>query len=108
MDLPLGLRWPGQKAQPMPRGAGGRLMHWRDRSRRRPAFNDPGHAHELTICIANRHPFLQSDLTCGWLGPAIEAARTKHQFALWAYVFMPDHVHLVVFPRRLDYDIEDI
>ena len=25
-------------------------------------------------------------------------------YSLWAYVFMPDHVHLIVHPKRKDYD----
>jgi putative transposase len=26
-------------------------------------------------------------------------------FTLWAYVFMPEHVHLMIYPRRTTYDI---
>jgi putative transposase len=29
---------------------------------------------------------------------AIEQARTKSGFSLWGYVFMPEHVHLVIMP----------
>jgi REP element-mobilizing transposase RayT len=38
--------------------------------------------------------------TCQWLAEAIDEARTQHDFALWAYVFMPEHVHLIIYPRR--------
>ena len=27
------------------------------------------------------------------------------EFDLWAFVFMPEHVHLIVHPRHVDYDI---
>jgi putative transposase len=36
---------------------------------------------------------------------AIEAARIEFEFDLWAYVFMPDHSHVIVRPRQPDYDI---
>ncbi len=36
------------------------------------------------------------------------AAKAKHAFDLWAYVFMPDHVHLVIFPQRDPYSIAAI
>jgi putative transposase len=39
---------------------------------------------------------------------AIQEARGKYDFALWAYVIMPEHVHLLIWPRRPDYRIEHI
>ena len=83
-------------------------MHWRERAQRRRAYNDPGHAHELTFCCVDRHPFLRAARACNWLADAINAARSKHEFALWAYAFMPDHVHLIVHPTRPGYDISPI
>jgi putative transposase len=83
-------------------------MHWSDRSNRRQAYNDPGHAHELTFCCRDRYEFLRADRTCLWLAEAIRSARVKHCFNLWAYVFMPDHVHLIVHPRVVGYDIRVI
>jgi putative transposase len=72
---------------------------------RRPALNEPGHAHELTFCCFRRYPSLQAERTCAWLAEAIEEARHKGDFALWAYAFMPEHVHLLIYPRQPDYDI---
>jgi putative transposase len=72
---------------------------------RRRNINEPGHAHELTFSCYQGFPFLQAERTCQWLAESIGAARQKYDFALWAYVFMPNHVHLVVWPRRRDYDI---
>jgi len=71
-------------------------------------YNEPGHAHELTFSCYHRFAFLQSDRTCHWLADAINAARESLSFDLWAYVFMPDHVHLIVFPRTAPYDIAEI
>jgi REP-associated tyrosine transposase len=59
-------------------------------------FNDPLHAHELTFSCYRRYPFLKAERTCEWLGAAIDDARKKLKFSLWAYVFMPEHVHLLV------------
>jgi putative transposase len=83
-------------------------VHWKERSQRRPAFNEPGHAHELTFTTFKRYEFLKAERTCLWLAEEINAARLEHDFALWAYVFMPDHVHLIVYPRRSLYDISTI
>ena len=80
-------------------------MDWRLRSMRRPAINDPGQPHELTFCCYRRYPFLEADRTCQWLADALDEARNDLDFALWAYVFMPEHVHLIVYPRRPIYNI---
>ncbi|HEY2882824.1 MAG TPA: hypothetical protein VGJ15_10330 [Pirellulales bacterium] len=68
-------------------------------------YNLPGHAHELTFSCYKNFPFLNSDRTRNWLVEAINVARGEHQFDLWAYVFMPDHAHLIIFPRNPIYDI---
>jgi putative transposase len=68
-------------------------------------YNDAGHAHALTFCCFRRQKFLASPRSCQWLVDAIDLARRKHQFDLWAYVIMPEHVHLVVCPRLDDYDV---
>jgi len=83
-------------------------MDWRIRSQRRPAWNESGHAHELTFTCHHRHHFFAADRTCEWLAEAIDQARRRWQFALWAYVFMPEHVHLVICPRREEYDIPSL
>jgi len=75
---------------------------------RRPAANLPGHAHELTFSCYRGFPFLQAERTCQWLADAIDAARREHDFAVWAYVFMPEHVHILLWPRRPEYDIAAI
>ncbi len=75
------------------------------RKRHRRNFNEPGHAHELTFSCYRRFPFLARDRTCEWLVQSIDDARRSLQFDLWAWVFMPDHVHLIVHPRRPTYDI---
>lgn len=74
------------------------------RSHRR-NFNLPGHAHELTFSCYQRLPFLRAERTCNWLLESIEAARNELAFSVWAYVIMPEHVHLLIWPRASAYDI---
>jgi putative transposase len=59
----------------------------------------------LTFSCFRRYAFLQAERTCQWLADAIDEARKELQFALWAYVFMPEHVHLLVYPKETIYDI---
>ena len=79
-------------------------MHYRQRQQRPRGYNDPGHAHELTFSCYRRFPFLSKDRTCEWLAEEIDEARRELNYYLWASVFMPEHVHLVVCPRERAYD----
>ena len=71
-------------------------------------YNDPGQAHELTFSCYHGFQFLKADRACRWLADSLAQARARLEFDLWAYVFMPEHAHLVVQPRRDDYDISVI
>jgi putative transposase len=71
-------------------------------------YNIPGHAHELTFCCFQHRPFLKSERTCRYLSEAILRAKEIHQFDLWAYVFMPEHAHLLIWPKNEDYSISKI
>ena len=39
------------------------------------------------------------------LAESLTNACVRHDMALWAYVFMPEHVHLLVWPRQTEYSI---
>jgi putative transposase len=78
------------------------------KSHHRKNYNDPGHAHELTFSCYRQFPLLKAERSCRWLAEAIETARQKFHFALWAYVFMPDHAHVILWPREKQYDIAAI
>jgi putative transposase len=71
-------------------------------------YNDPGDAHALTFSCFRRQAFLSKDGSRQWLIDAIERARSKHRFHVWAYVVMPEHAHLLVWPTELKYDISDL
>jgi len=75
---------------------------------KRRTYNEPGHAHELTFSCFRGFQFLKAKRVCRWLAGSIEKARSAHEFDLWAYVFMPEHVHLILWPRRKEYRIETI
>jgi len=61
-------------------------------------FNDPGHAHFLTFSCFRRQPFFSGDVAPKWFLEGVDHARKKVGFHLWAYVIMPDHAHLVIWP----------
>lgn len=71
-------------------------------------YDDPGHAHFLTFSCFHRRQFLANHRVRLWLSQSINSARQKHDFALWAYVVMPEHVHLLIHPRRVNYSISDM
>jgi putative transposase len=79
-----------------------------DVARHRRSYDVPRHAHELTFTCYHRFRFLASGRTCGWLAEAIEQARVELDFALWAFVFMPEHVRLIVWPRQIGCAVSSI
>ena len=68
-------------------------------------YNESGHAHALTFSCFRRQKLLNGDRSRGWLTDAINAGRKKHRIHVWAYVMMPEHVHLLVWPTLPEYDI---
>jgi len=64
--------------------------------------------HELTFSCYRNQKLLLSDRICQWLIGSIERAREKHHFSLWAFVFMPDHVYLLISPGDEEYNISNI
>jgi putative transposase len=68
--------------------------------KKRRRFDEPGHARKLTFSCYRRFSFLNRDRTRIWFIEAMEAARKKWSFDLWAYVLMPEHVHLLIYPKE--------
>ncbi len=71
-------------------------------------FNDPGHAHELTFTCYRRMKLLDRDRSRNWMVFALEQARRRWEFELWGYVIMPEHVHVLLFPKQHNYDMSMI
>ena len=74
--------------------------------RKRVKHYDDGQPHFLTFSCYNRLSLLSKDRTRQWFVEALQAARKKHGFHLWAWVIMPEHVHLLIWPpaSRIDSD----
>ena len=71
-------------------------------------YNDVGHAHFLTFSCFRRQPLLSRDRSRQWMLESIDRARKRHDFHLWSYVIMPEHVHLLIWPARSEYSISAI
>ena len=76
--------------------------------KRRESWNIAGHSHFLTFSTLRRHQYLLDERICEFLVESIEQAALKHHFVLFAYVFMPDHVHLLIHPLDEQYDMAKI
>jgi len=59
----------------------------------------------MTFSCYRRLPLLTNDLFRTWLSSALNAALKAHDFQLSGFVFMPEHVHLLVWPQHHDYSI---
>lgn len=75
---------------------------------RRQSFNIQGHAHFLTFSCWKRRKFLTDRQTCMEFTRALDKARRVEQLDIWAYVIMPEHVHLLIRPRRERYAMASI
>jgi len=63
-------------------------------------YDVAGHAHLLTFSCYRRLPLLNNDRTRVWFIEALAVARVQEDFDLWAWVIMPEHVHVLLRPRQ--------
>ncbi|MEM8735994.1 MAG: transposase, partial [Planctomycetota bacterium] len=56
--------------------------------------------HELTFSCYRRLPLLDDQWRLEQLSLSIDRATSKHGWQLAAFVFMPEHVHLLVYPTQ--------
>ena len=75
---------------------------------KRKSFNVFWHSHYLTFSTFHRKKYLLDDRICEALAKRINEAAKKHNFAVLAYVFMPDHVHMLIHPMNEIYDMSAI
>jgi putative transposase len=61
-------------------------------------YDEPGHARSLTFSCYHGYRFLEKDRTRKWFLESLCDARATWHFSLWAYVIMPEHVHLLIYP----------
>ena len=65
----------------------------------RQRYSEDGHARFLTFSCFHGHRMLAIDQPRQWFLEALKSARVEFGFDLWGWVIMPDHVHLLIFPR---------
>jgi putative transposase len=63
-------------------------------------LHEPGDLHELTFSCYRREPLLTDHADCQLLAEAIERGLDTHSLHLGAFVFMPNHVHLLIWPAN--------
>src|SRR5689334_5924695 len=68
-------------------------------------FHEPGDLHELTFSCFQRKPLLTNDDWRRRLARTIDEANRAERMQLVAFVFMPEHVHLLVCPQDNEPDV---
>jgi putative transposase len=68
-------------------------------------YHEPRDVHELTFSCYRRLPLLTNDTWRGYLAASVQDACEQHRFRLVAFVFMPEHVHLLVLPESQESEI---
>jgi putative transposase len=61
-------------------------------------YEEAGSCRELTFSCYRRQPLLRNEPWLSLLSESIDRANENHRFGLAAFVYMPEHVHLLVFP----------
>ena len=62
-------------------------------------YDEPGHFHELTFSCYRRMPLLSNNRWRSMLSHSIDRAVEHHGYRLVAFVYMPEHIHLLVYPH---------
>ena len=62
-------------------------------------YDNPGDAHCLTFSCLGRRPLLADPHLAAMFCQVLGEARKKEPFSLWAYVIMPEHIHIVLQPH---------
>jgi putative transposase len=64
--------------------------------------HEPGDLHEFTFSCYERRPLLTNDRWRRYLAQSIDEANEHFRFQLIAFVFMPEHVHLLTLPLDVE------
>jgi len=73
--------------------------------KRRRRFDEILSARELTFSCFQRLPLLNRDRSREWFVEALDSTRKRWPIDLWAWVIMPEHVHLLVAPNEPDVSV---
>lgn len=69
---------------------------------------EAGHAHFVTYSCYRRLPLLTRSRSRSWVIDALAGVRRLKEIAIWGYVVMPEHVHVLLCPRRRPYEMRAI
>ena len=69
-------------------------------------YHRPGDLHEFTFSCYHRKPLLSSDDWRRRLSRHVDASNLEHHCELVAFVWMPEHVHLLVYPTNATPDLD--
>jgi putative transposase len=61
-------------------------------------YDIDGDAHHLTFSCFHQLPLFSKDRPRDWMLKALQLGREKRQYDLWAFVIMPEHIHVVILP----------
>lgn len=75
---------------------------------RRKVYNTPGEAHGLSFSTYRRTKVFTEPRFCELFLEVLDREREKLKFEVWAYVVMPDHAHVLVWPTERDYGVSEI
>lgn len=76
--------------------------------RHRTRHEIPGHARFLTFSCFRRFPLLQTEATRDIFEATVMHARQTSRFRLYAWVVMPNHVHLLLRPNLPEHPVASI
>lgn len=79
-----------------------------ERRKRRKSYDTPHHAHALNFSVYRRRPHLMLSGVVEAFLRTVDLASQELGFEVWAYVVMPEHVHLVIHPVEEAYDMAAI
>jgi putative transposase len=71
-------------------------------------YHQPGDLHELTFSCYRRMPLLTNDEWRRLCCRSVDKAIVAHGFRLVAFVVMPEHVHLLVYPTGSPVEIDGL
>ena len=62
----------------------------------------------FALSCYHSYSYLHDELACDMFVKELSIARQEFSFFIWAYVLMPTHVHLIIWPKNPTYDISII
>ena len=63
------------------------------------------YSYSITICTHEKKPVFKERSLVRWLVDVLKDKSDSYNFKVWAYCFMPDHLHLLIEGRNDDSDM---